>query len=104
VSRPSSVASFRKRGVRVTVQCARTTTGRATLRVSNATAKRLRLARRTVASRAVRCAAGDDVALRLKPSRATARRLAGVKRLKATLRLSLAGSRGAQQRLTIGRR
>jgi cytochrome c len=103
-ARPASMAAFRKRGVRVTVRCASTASGRASLRVSNATAKRLRLARRTIASRALRCAAGREVALRLKPSRSTGRRLAGVRRLRTTLRLALAGTRGVEQRLTIGSR
>ena len=90
---PASVRAFRKRGLRLTVTCAATGSGRASLTVTRAVARRLGLARRTVASKRVRCRAGREVTLRLKPSRATARRLAGARTLRLSLALSVKGAR-----------
>jgi PKD repeat protein len=104
VRKPSSVRAFRMRGLRLTISCEATATGRATLKVSKRTAKRLRLGRRTVASRAVRCVEGRDVSLRLKPRRSAARRLTATRRLRVTLRLSIEGAGTEQRRLTIGSR
>jgi hypothetical protein len=104
VKKPSSVRAFGARGMRLTVACATTAKGRATLRVSQRTAKRLRLARRTVASRKVSCSEGRDVALRLKPRRSVARRLRATRRLTMTLRVAIEGGGAVQRRLTIGSR
>jgi hypothetical protein len=98
---PSSLAAFRRNGVRVTVACARGGSGRATLRVSRTAATRLGLARRTVAARSVRCKAGREVAVRLKPSRRTARRLAAARTLKVTLRVAVKGTQTVQRSITI---
>jgi PKD repeat protein/glucose/arabinose dehydrogenase len=104
VRKPSSVRAFRMRGLRLTISCEATATGRATLRVSRRTANRLRLGGRTVASRAVRCVQGRDVSLRLKPRRSAARRLTATRRLRVTLRWSIEGAGTVQRRLTIGSR
>ena len=102
---PASIATFRKRGVKVTLSCAAGGKGSARLQVSRATAKRLGLARRSLASRAVTCAAGETVAVRVKPSRAV-RRALRVKRpasLEVTLRLSLPGGDAVRRKLTLRR-
>jgi PKD repeat protein len=98
---PSSVRAFTRRGLRVNVTCARTGAGRARLTVTKATARRLSLRSRTVASRQLCCRAGRDVAVRLKPSRRTARRLAGTRTLRLTLRVAVKGSRAVSRRVTI---
>jgi hypothetical protein len=54
-----------------------------------------------VASRQLRCRAGRDVSVRLKPSRRTARRLAGARTLRLTLRVAVRGSRAVSRRVTI---
>jgi chitodextrinase len=100
IVRPSSVRAFKARGLRLRLACDRTATGRATAKVSRATAKRLSLARRTVAAKRVRCAEGRRVSIRLKPSRAVARRLT-TKRLRVTVRLAVRGSDALQRTLTI---
>jgi hypothetical protein len=99
IVRPSSVRAFRARGLRVRLTCERSGRGRATATVSRATARRLSLARRTVAARRVRCAEGRRVSVRLKPSRAVARRLT-TRRLRITVRVA-AGGTSLRRALTI---
>jgi PKD repeat protein/glucose/arabinose dehydrogenase/type 1 glutamine amidotransferase len=89
----ASVARLRGHGVRVTLSCDATATGRARVTVSKSTARRLGLARRTVAARAVRCVAGREVSVRLRPSAAAAQRLAASKRVRATLTATVGGER-----------
>ena len=98
---PSSVRAFRSRGMRLTVSCVSTGSGKATLSVTRATAKRLKLAGRTVASKRVTCKAGKQVKLRLKPTRAVARRLARARSLKLTFALSVRGAKAVQRKVTI---
>ena len=98
---PGSVRAFTRRGLRVKVTCARTGAGRARLTVTRAAARRLALRSRTVATRQLRCRAGRDVSVRLKPSRRTARRLAGARTLRLTLRVAVKGSRAVSRRVTI---
>ena len=100
---PSSVRAFRARGLRLTMACEATGSGRATLAVSRAAAKRLKLRSRTVATRHLTCTAGEPVSLRLKPSRSTARRLAraNARRLKMTLSVSVRGKGALQRKVTI---
>jgi cytochrome c len=98
---PSSVRAFRARGMRLTVSCVTTGSGKATLSVTRATVKRLGLARRTVASKRVSCRAGKELTLRLKPTRAAARRLAKAKALKLTFALSVKGARPVERKVTI---
>jgi cytochrome c len=103
VRTPASVTAFRKRGLRLRVSCESTATGRASLRVSKATARRLGLGRRSLASRRVRCAAGEAVSVRLKPRRAAARGLAsrGTRTLRVQLRVSVEGTGSLKRNLVI---
>ncbi len=98
---PRSVKAFGARGLKVQVSCARSGSAKATLKVTGAAAKRLSLARRTVASRSLRCTAGRQVTLRLKPKRAVAKRLARTRTLKLTLRVSAPGAKALERRVTI---
>jgi PKD repeat protein len=98
---PSSVRGFKARGVRLTMACESTGTGRASLKVTRTAANRLGLASRTVASRRLTCASGKTVSLRLKPSRSTARRLAAVRTLRMTLGVSVKGRSALQRKVTI---
>ena len=98
---PGSVRAFTRRGLRVKVTCERTGAGRARLVVTRATARRLALRSRTVATRRLRCRAGRDVSVSLKPSRRTARRLAGAQTLRLTLRVAVRGTRAVSRQVTI---
>ncbi len=100
---PSSVRAFRARGLKVTLSCESTGSGRATLRVTSKAAKRLRLGTRTVAARRLSCTTGRELSLRLKPSRATARRLARAKArtLRMTLSVSVKGRGTLERKVTI---
>jgi len=97
--------AFAARGLTVKVRCARAGTGRATLDVSRATARRLKLRGQRLASRAVRCAAGRTPTVRLKPSKRIAKRVArrGVRSLKATLQVTLRGEPALRRSLTLRR-
>ncbi len=100
---PASVRAFRARGLKVTLSCESTGSGRATLRVTSKAAKRLRLGTRTVAVRRLSCTTGRELSLRLKPSRATARRLvrAKARTLRMTLSVSVKGRGTLERKVTI---
>jgi PKD repeat protein len=100
---PSSVRSFRARGMRLTMSCEASGKGRASLKVSRKAAKRLKLKSRTIASRRLTCTAGRELSLRLKPNRSTARRLAKSKAraLRMTLSVSVKGQGTLQRKVTI---
>ncbi|HEX5782469.1 MAG TPA: PKD domain-containing protein, partial [Solirubrobacteraceae bacterium] len=100
---PSSVRAFRARGLRLTMACQSTGTGRASLTVTRKAARRLGLARRTVAARQLTCTAGRELTVRLKPNRSMARRLARskAKTLRLTLRVSVRGAGAVQRKVTI---
>jgi PKD repeat protein len=100
---PSSVRAFRARGLKIRLVCESRGSGRATLKVARAAARRLGLRTRTVAARQVSCAAGRTASVRLKPSRATARRLtrSGARTLRLSLALSLNGRGTLQRKVTI---
>ncbi len=100
---PSSVQAFGTRGLMVRLACERTAGGRASAKVTRATARRLGLARRTLASKRLSCAAGRKATVRLKPSRSTGRRLvrSGAKRLRLSLAVSLGGKGALQRKVTI---
>jgi PKD repeat protein len=100
---PSSVRAFRARGMRVKVACEATGKGRATLKVTRKAARRLALRSRTVAARSLRCSAGKQVSVRLKPSRSTARRLARAKAraLRLNLAVSVNGRGALRRKVTI---
>ena len=89
------------RGLRLKVPCAASGPGRAAATVSRATARRLGLARRTLATARVRCTAGRQATVRLKPTRSAARRLAGVRRLGITIRVRTPGARAIQRTVTV---
>ena len=65
---PSSVRAFRARGLKVTLSCETSGSGRASLKVTAKAAKRLKLRSRTVAARRLSCTAGRELSLRLKPT------------------------------------
>ena len=89
VGRPR-LAAFARNGLRLTVGCDATGTGRAALKVTSSTRRRLRLRSTTLATETVRCTAGRTATVRLEPSSATARRLrAGLRRRRATKRLDV---------------
>jgi PKD repeat protein len=100
---PSSVPAFRTRGLKVTLACESSWSGRASLKVTGQAAKRLRLGSRTVAARRLICTAGRSVSVRLKPSRSTARRLvrSGARTLRLTLAVSVKGAGALQRKVTI---
>jgi PKD repeat protein/glucose/arabinose dehydrogenase len=100
---PSSVRSFRARGMRLIMSCEASGNGRATLRVTRAASKRLKLKSPTVVSRRLTCKAGRELSLRLKPNRSTARRLAKSKAraLRMTLSVSVKGRGTLQRKVTI---
>ena len=102
---PASLGTFRKRGVKVTLSCATGGEGSARLRVSRATARRLGLVRRALASRAVTCAEGETVAVRVRPGSRVREALRDrrVRSLRLTLRLSLPGGEAVERRLTLRR-
>ena len=100
---PSSVRSFRSRGLKVRLACDDGGRGRATLKVTRKAAKRLKLRSRTVAAKRLRCVAGERVSVRLKPKRSVARRLARakVRRLRLRLDVKVGGDRALGRRVTI---
>jgi PKD repeat protein/regulation of enolase protein 1 (concanavalin A-like superfamily) len=98
---PASVRAFRARGLKVSLSCATSGKGRASLKVTGKAAKRLKLRNRTVATRRLSCTAGRQVSLRLKPSRATARRLKRTRALRLTLSVSVRGAGTVQRKVTI---
>ncbi|HWM10817.1 MAG TPA: family 16 glycoside hydrolase, partial [Solirubrobacteraceae bacterium] len=107
VGRPR-LGTLARRGLRLTVVCDATGTGRAALKVASRARRRLGLRSVTLASRAVRCTAGRTVAVRLKPSRKTARRLRAARRLTAVLELRMRPAGGdrvqvLQRRMTLRR-
>jgi PKD repeat protein/glucose/arabinose dehydrogenase len=100
---PSSVRAFRARGLRLTMACESSGAVRASLTVTRKAARRLGLARRTVALRRLTCTSGRELTVRLKPNRSTARRLARskAKTLRLTLRVSGRGAGAVQRKVTI---
>ena len=81
--------TFARRGLRVPVACTGAMTGSAKLTVSRATARKLKLKRRTLDSSDVQCYGPHTVRVTLKPSSALARAL-GRKGGPRTVRLTLA--------------
>jgi large repetitive protein len=102
---PASIATFARRGVKVTLSCAAGGVGHAQLRVSKAGARRLALSRRALASRQVTCVEGETVAVRVKPSGRVRRaiRAERPKSLRLTLGLAFPGGDKLQRKLTLRR-
>jgi hypothetical protein len=103
VRKPGSVAKFRRKGVRVTVSCIDSIRGKATLRIGKRAAKRLGIKSRVLVKRNVRCAAGEDVTLRLKPRRGARRQLAAKDpaKLWVSVRVAIKGQPNLKRSLTI---
>ena len=80
---------FGRSGLRVRVACTGAMTGTAQLRVSAATARKLKLGRRTVASRGVRCYGAHTATVTLKPAKALRRKLVKGARGSRSVRLTL---------------
>lgn len=93
----TTLATFVKRGVRVTGECAPAGRGTAALTVSRAVAKRLKLTGTTLASAAASCAADGRLAVTLKPGAKVKRALGRQRgRLTATLTVTVAGARATR--------
>ena len=104
--RPVSVRAFARNGLVASVRCGAAGEARASLWVSRAAARRLGLASRRIGKRAVTCAAGETVAVRVRPSRAARTRLAGRKRaLRISVRVATEGAGTVRRgvRLRAGR-
>jgi PKD repeat protein len=109
VSEPirTSVSGFARRGLTVRISCTEVMSGSAKLTVSRSVAKSLGLKGTTLASAAVKCAAGSK-SVTLKPSAATRRALGKAKRaVKATIGVSLrpkgAAAKQASRTVTLTR-
>ncbi len=104
----STVATFTKRGMAVRVTCTETMSGSATLKVTRALMRKLRLKSTTLATGTVKCAAGSKT-VTLKPSKKVKRALAAASgSVKATLdvRLKAAGgtAKSSTRTVTLKRR
>jgi hypothetical protein len=96
-------ATFAKKGVAVPITCTGAMDGSATLTVSSAVAKRLKLARTTLASVDAKCYGPHSIKVSLKPSSSLARALArkgGPKSVKLTLKVQMRVFGKAPQTLT----
>ncbi len=101
---PTTLGGFGSRGVAVQVTCTEAMTGTATLTVSSATRKALRLRSATLARGTVRCTGAGSTKVTLKPSKTVRRALNASRRtVKATLRVRLrtAGERATQSTRTV---
>jgi hypothetical protein len=95
------IARFARRGLTVSLSATGALRGTARLVVSRATARRLGLKSRMIASRTVRVTQAGALDVRLQPSRGVARLLRGSKRtLAATLQVQL-GGREATRRVAL---
>ena len=72
----TTLAQFRRRGLKVRVTCSEAMTGSASLKVNRRTARGLHLGGATLATKAVRCTGAGSRTVTLKPSRKVSRRLA----------------------------
>ncbi|HWK29672.1 MAG TPA: DUF1349 domain-containing protein [Solirubrobacter sp.] len=97
-----TVAALRAGKVAVRVSCQAVDRGTYSLTVSKATAKRLKLKRRTLARGTVRCGDEGRGSVKLKPSAAAKRALARSKRVTATLALRFGGAARDSQTVTFG--
>jgi PKD repeat protein len=100
-----SLRTFSSSGLKAVVTCADTASGKATMSVSKALARKLGLRSATLASASVKCRSGKRANVRVKPSRAVIRRLqaSGQKSVKATLGVTVKGRSVARQSVTIRR-
>ena len=98
---PSSVRAFRARGLRVTLSCESSGSGRASLKVTSQAARRMKLRSRTVAARRLSCTAGKQLSVRLKPTRGVSRRLVRANARTLRLTLSVRGAASLQRKVTI---
>lgn len=98
----ASVKRLRDHGIRMTLKCRTTANAAVTVTVSKATAKRLRLARRTIATKRVRCVGGRTVSAQVRPTRSVATRLARAKRVQATVTVAVGRERVRKNVALIG--
>ena len=89
LSRPpkTTLAQFRKRGLKIRVTCNDAMSGRAVLQVTRKTSRKLGLKSTTLASRAVRCRQPGSASVTLKPSRKVRRALS---KTRGTVKVTLA--------------
>ena len=87
-----SAKRFAKRGLAVQVRCTGAMSGRVTLRVTKATARKLRLRSSTVATRDVRCYGEHTATVRLKASKSTRRKLRKAAAGKQSVKLHLSAT------------
>ena len=85
-----SAARFAKSGLKVPVTCTGAMSGTARLTVSKATARKLKLGKRTLASKTVRCFGAHTATVKLKPSKSLVRKLRRGAKGKRTVKLQLA--------------
>jgi hypothetical protein len=103
VSSKISRATFAKKGVTVAISCTGAMDGSATLTVSKAVAKQLKLARTTLASTDAKCYGPHSIKVSLKPSSSLAKALArkgGPKSVQLTLNVQMRVFGKAPQTLT----
>jgi hypothetical protein len=102
------VAAFARGRLRLSARCASVSTGKLTLTVSKALARRMKLKGTTLATARARCRGNGELTVTLKPAAAARRALRHYRRpLTVTARLSLSGPRGrarAHRELTLGAR
>ena len=89
--RRMSAKRFARRGLSVPIRCTGAMSGEVTLRVSKATARKLKLGARTLAERNVRCYGEHTVTVRLKANKAARRKL----------RKGAAGSKSVKLRVAV---
>lgn len=101
-SRRRTLAALRGGRLRVNVSCVGVRRGTLTLTVERATARRLKLKRRTLARKVVRCGADGRATVTVRPSAAVRRALKRSKRsVTATLRLRMTGAATDTQEVTF---
>jgi hypothetical protein len=89
VAKRLGARTFARRGLKVRVACTGAMRGSASLMVSAADRRKLRLGKRTLATRNVRCFGAHTAAVTLKPSKAVARRLTSGRRSVRGVQLTL---------------
>jgi hypothetical protein len=103
LTRPArtSVAAFARRGLKVTLTCSGAMTGKASLKTTRRTARKLNLQRTTLARRTVRCHGAGSKTVRLKPKRAVRRTLSKTRGpIKTTLAVRMRAADGSIEKTT----
>jgi plastocyanin len=103
LSRPpkTSLAQFRKRGLKIRVTCNKAMSGRAVLQITGKTRRKLKLTSTTLASRAVRCTQPGSKSVTLKPAKKVRRALGKARgTVKVTLVVRMAATGESPTRVT----